>query len=642
MGNGKISCIFAGINPFWIVMTRNIMKLTERICICSCMLLALMSTNVQAQEVQQWWGYWTSPMGLQEVGELAPGNNVMGIRLTAKNTVAVGTKLHGIRFYISDKTSVTAAKVWASSRQSAGYNLLNAEVPASELKDVNNDGEPTVVMLDEPIDLLQSGNAYANMYIGFCITMPDTGTFTPCQMMASGESTNAANANLYDWKSVENTCGPIAMQLLISNPDLPETGATALIPEGLIVVKDEPYTVDIPIRNDGMEGLQKITYQWTIDETAAWEMEYEFPQPVTELEATPTLPVTITCHEDATWHELGLTILSINGKDVGGKAEGKPILVVDQLGTKRTVMEEFTGTWCPNCPRGTVGMELLEEAFGERFIGIAVHNDDPMTIAAYDGSQFRRSVTSALGGFPAATVDRFYKCDPYMGYTLQMHFQTDAIVEQALSQKAVADVYVTAQWADDAPGSIDCDVATTFYYSDPEAHHALVVVATADGLSGETQKWLQCNEFMDRTWYDPDMDEYVYGERWMKVDYNHVAVAVEGVENGISGSIASPLASLETQHFSQRLTIPATLLQSGARYHVVAMLVNTETGQVVNAAKSAPLTIATGIASPGSESVLQGTEAAGCYTLQGIKIEERALRSPGIYIVGKRKVAISR
>lgn len=62
-------------------MTRNIMKLTERICICSCMLLALMSTNVQAQEVQQWWGYWTSPMGLQEVGELAPSNNVMGIRL---------------------------------------------------------------------------------------------------------------------------------------------------------------------------------------------------------------------------------------------------------------------------------------------------------------------------------------------------------------------------------------------------------------------------------------------------------------------------------------------------------------------------------------------------------------------------------
>lgn len=618
------------------------MKQSKSIRIVTIIALAIMALCAKAQEAQQWWGYWNTTMGLQQVGELARGSNVMGVRLTAQNTKAVGAKLHAIRFYISDKSSVVAARVWASSRQSAGNNLLDIEIPVGNLQDVNNDGEPTTIVLDEPIDLLQKGSPYANMYIGFSISMPETGSFTPCQMMASGQSTGVANANLYDWKTVENTCGPLAMQLLISNPDLPETGATALIPEGLIVVKDEPYTVDIPIRNDGIEGLQKITYQWTIDETAAWEMEYEFPQPVTELEATPTLPVTITCHEDATWHELGLTILSINGKDVGGKAEGKPILVVDQLGTKRTVMEEFTGTWCPNCPRGTVGMELLEEAFGERFIGIAVHNDDPMTIPAYDGSQFRRSVTSALGGFPAATVDRSYKCDPYMGYTLQMHFQTDAIVEQALNQKAVADVNVTAQWADQAQESIDCDVATTFYYSDPEARHALVVVATADGLSGETQKWLQCNEFMDRTWYDPDMDEYVYGERWMKVDYNHVAVAVEGVENGISGSITSPLASLETQHFSQRLTIPATLLQSGARYHVVAMLVNTETGQVVNAAKSAPLTIASGIASPGSESVLQGTEAAGCYTLQGIKIEERALRSPGIYIVGKRKVVVSR
>ena len=72
------------------------------------------------------------------------------------------------------------------------------------------------------------------------------------------------------------------------------------------------------------------------------------------------------------------------------------------------------------------------------------------------------------------------------------------------------------------------------------------------------------------------------------------------------------------------------------------MLVHTETGQVVAAAKGAPLNVSTGIVSPCSESVLQGTEAAGCYTLQGIKIEERALRSPGIYIVGKRKVVISR
>ena len=40
---------------------------------------------------------------------------------------------------------------------------------------------------------------------------------------------------------------------------------------------------------------------------------------------------------------------------------------------RNVVVEEFTGTGCGWCPRGLVGMEKLRQTFGDRFIGIGIH-----------------------------------------------------------------------------------------------------------------------------------------------------------------------------------------------------------------------------------------------------------------------------
>jgi hypothetical protein len=50
---------------------------------------------------------------------------------------------------------------------------------------------------------------------------------------------------------------------------------------------------------------------------------------------------------------------------------------------KFTVGEEKTGSWCGWCPRGAVALAQMETT--PNFIGIAVHNADPMTISSYDG-----------------------------------------------------------------------------------------------------------------------------------------------------------------------------------------------------------------------------------------------------------------
>ena len=74
---------------------------------------------------------------------------------------------------------------------------------------------------------------------------------------------------------------------------------------------------------------------------------------------------------------------------------------------KRVVVEEATGTWCGWCPRGTVWMENLQDTYPENFIGLAVHNGDPMVYEDYDVG-----IGGLISGYPSAVVDRGSDIDP--------------------------------------------------------------------------------------------------------------------------------------------------------------------------------------------------------------------------------------
>lgn len=65
--------------------------------------------------------------------------------------------------------------------------------------------------------------------------------------------------------------------------------------------------------------------------------------------------------------------------------------------------EEATGTWCTWCPRGAVFMAKMKEDYPDDFIGIAVHNQDPMTLTSYN-----TGLTNLPGfsGFPSVVVRR--------------------------------------------------------------------------------------------------------------------------------------------------------------------------------------------------------------------------------------------
>jgi hypothetical protein len=111
----------------------------------------------------------------------------------------------------------------------------------------------------------------------------------------------------------------------------------------------------------------------------------------------------------------GNNVLTANVKQVNGLTDDNTTDNIKTISVnpitpafgKMVVAEEATGTWCTWCPRGAVWMRNMDEKYKGFFLGIAVHNNDPMENANYDGG-----LGSISSGYPSAVVDRGIDIDP--------------------------------------------------------------------------------------------------------------------------------------------------------------------------------------------------------------------------------------
>ena len=267
---------------------------------------------------------------------------------------------------------------------------------------------------------------------------------------------------------------------------------------------------------------------------------------------------------------------------------------------RRSVVEEFTGTWCGHCPRGMVGMERLAEQFGDRFIGIAVHtgSGEPMAIPGYPDMQEQLLPGS---GAPSCVINRVaYKFDPYSGSGQRgaTHYGIDLDFAASLAMPTEAKVELKAQWDDEFQWDVRFTATTTFNIDSSNAPYRLVFVLTEDGLTGTGDKWEQTNYFSLETassvgdkYLDDDLAFWRSAPYHVPgVTYNHVAVNTLGVKNGIEGSIKAPIVSFEPQTYTNVVTTLANhtqrLIQDKNRLTAIAILINTESGEVVNASKA--------------------------------------------------------
>lgn len=237
--------------------------------------------------------------------------------------------------------------------------------------------------------------------------------------------------------------------------------------------------------------------------------------------------------------------------------------------TKAVVVEEATGTWCPWCPRGTVGMEYMEDTYPETFIGIAVHNGDPMVVTEYDSNL-------GVGGYPSSHVDRFVlDTDPAAANLEALHNArltdvTPVAVDQNITYDAdtrTIEVEVTANFAAAAWGD-----------------YRINLVITEDGVTGTGSGYAQANNYAGGG--QGPMGGYENLPSTVPADqmvYDHVARAILGGFEGTADVISDAVLANDVYTQSYTYVLPADYDES--LVNVIAMVLDGESGSIMNAQK---------------------------------------------------------
>jgi hypothetical protein len=363
--------------------------------------------------------------------------------------------------------------------------------------------------------------------------------------------------------------------------------------------------------NYGGVEVTQFHYTLTEDGTLLEEKDVVLDQPLPRMD-TGTLSIHIPAGRQLGNSSLVFAITRVNGYDNRASVTSTTLTrtTVNHVAVRRVLMEDFTATWCPHCPRGTAVMEYLSHKHPEDFIGIAVHpSTDPLYCTDYAGGYYL-----GVRGLPTVLANRR---DKVSGYTGEEQFRSEK------EKGAEMDLEVAASW-DEQQQNIQVTATTTFRIDNPSTPYALAYVLTASGLKGTSSGWNQNNSLSGLNHLlgiSDYLDYYVKAGSVVKgVTYNDVAIMGEGINKGIAGSVATPAKADEPQ--IHRTTLHNIhrypLIQDKKRLQVVVFLLNTDTKEVVNAAKCSIANAGTtGIER--AESSEQTMEVAR-YTLDGRRV----------------------
>ena len=437
------------------------------------------------------------------------------------------------------------------------------------------------VLFDEPYEIGENG-----FFAGYTIpvTVEERPMMITSDKMGGGFwlHTTAAYRNWTDMSSMGSPC----IELILEGQQ--ENAATIILPANIFSKKDAPIYVNATLYNHGTSTLTASEYTYEINgvtNTATLNSNIKGDHWGRSSNITIELPAIA----EAGNYPLTVTVTKANNadnQDVEPTHTGM-VNIMDFVPVHRVLVEEYTGTWCGWCTRGLVAMQLLAEAYGDDFIGVAYHNEDPMAIM--------NEYPSPVQGFPSAFVERYYDVDPYYGYEFDGFGMKD-LVDYLMTQLAVVDLNVKAEWADESKTELKTTVESNFVMNAPGSDYGIEVMLVEDDMYGPAgSDWDQHNYYADMA--DEYASEPNLGQLCELPDviegyhFNDVLVATSGVvdESLPESIVANTVNSYEYSFFVDDIynTSYEPLIQNKDKLHVVAIVVEKATGKVLNAAKAA-------------------------------------------------------
>ena len=298
-----------------------------------------------------------------------------------------------------------------------------------------------------------------------------------------------------------------------------------------------------------------------------------------------------------------------------------------QLYPRTQVIEEGTGTWCGFCPRGIVTIERLQNESKTQknavpFIVIAVHQGqgdyfiEPMEVSDYRFLRF--------SGFPGGIINRKKKVD------MSLQNTRDALRQQPQETPFNIKTKITKTDTFD----YDITLTTTLGFDNHNTTLRMQYVLIEDHVG----------PYLQRNYFSGDSN-HPWGNKSGSVStfYNDVARAIYPV-----GSDAERVGVLPTE---MRRGVPVSQtfhyflpgsVQNASRLRIVGLLLDTQTGEILNADQQKLPTVvgtSTGIHSPLAPNAANSSDAhsanAPHYDLSGRPIYPA---QPGLHIVNGKKI----
>lgn len=348
--------------------------------------------------------------------------------------------------------------------------------------------------------------------------------------------------------------------------------------------------VELSLINAGTAGVNNFDYVVTTDGVAGAEQHYTLDKAVSQFGESFTATVNLPAASAEGHQNVSIAITKVNGvanEETTNNVSAGVLYTVSKLYTKRVLVEEFTGTGCGWCPRGLAGMKEMRDTYGDRFVGVGIHqynSSDPMYISSSNYPNL------GFSGAPSCMMDRSGKTiDPYYG-------SGNSILDdcvKSLAKVAAGDVTLTAEWNTDST-AITATAAVEGYADN--ADYEVQFVLIGDSLRGNTSSWKQHNYYYQYSAADVGNDPLIaqfcsggaHGTSTFYWAFDDVALASSYANNKNQAPAITGLASGDVGTTSYTLKLPTSSKLAPFihkdKVAVVAILLDKD-GNYVNANK---------------------------------------------------------
>lgn len=609
-------------------------KIYTTLLLLACTLMMCMPAFVYAQVTEdRWWGYCQEDDALAGFSTGQVENFSCAIFVEGNRGTGMGKSFSTVRLALQGCQSVENLKVWISKtlpETPDQASVMTIDVDASQM----TEGEFFEVELPEACAISQSG-----LYVGYSFDTKKGATGTGKKAVLSTTGVPSLPNGFFlkssktykEWRDLQSfNRGNLAMQLLLHGEFI-DNGVSIVSFDETPTLPDQDVPLLLVMRNRGVNGVSSIDFTLERDGQPFASEHWTLPEPITIVGDYFGLNMLFHSPKTSGLTRFSISIEKVNDVENEVTTESKAnggLVTITESAQHNVLMEEVTGTWCMWCPRGAVAIEHLTEDYPGRFVGIAIHGNDIMEIPEY------YNVKSQVPGLPGCLIDRTYECDPFEGQhggSYGIHYDIEAKMEELCP----AAVELFAEWGDADSTVIKLRSEVTLQYDrDDDPPYRLAYVLVADSLCGDGADWIQHNGFSNSSFTDYTNDPYLaplteYSSLIIDYKYNDVAIATYGIEEGLEGSVTGPFQmGLSNSHEYQINISGNRLVQDKSKLKVVAILLDTNTGKVVNC----DCTPVSGNQTDGIRTLkAENTHATRRYTLDGRQLPASA-KYQGVFI----------